>query len=121
MSEDEARIVEAAEPVADSILKGLSEDDYDLFSKNFGDTMRAALGKEAFRATREMVLSKVGEYVSRGKPSVVRQGPYLILVYKAKFSRQDTVLVKVVFAGGEELGEVVGLWFDSPELRGIAK
>ena len=115
--EEEKEITEIADPIVDGILRGFNENDYPLYSKNFGEVMLKAHGKAKFEETREFIITKTGKYVSREKPQVVDQGPYAIVVYKAEFRDEPEVFVKVVFSVDDPEHKVMGLWFDSRKLR----
>lgn len=115
---EEKRILEIANPITDGILRGFNENDYAEYSRNFSEIMLRSLGKAKFEETRDFIISKTGKYMSRGDPQVVDQGPYAIVVYRAKFREESEVFVKVVFSKNDPENKVAGLWFDSQKLRG---
>jgi hypothetical protein len=115
--EEEKEMLEISDPIVEGILHGFNECDYSEYSKNFSDVMLKAQNKAKFEETREFIFSKTGKYMSRGDPQVVAQGPYVIVVYNAKFREEPEVFVKVVFSVDDPEHKVMGLWFDSKKLR----
>lgn len=115
--EEKQKILNYAEPIADSILKGFNENNYEIFSKYFDTTMKKALNEENFYNTRKMIYSRIGLYVSKNKPQIFRKPPFIAVVYKANFEKEQNVVVRLVLQqyGKEYL--VTGLWFNSPKLR----
>jgi Protein of unknown function (DUF3887) len=105
-----------AEPKVDNLLAGLNSGDYAAFSRDFSDKMRSAMGEAGLNSTRDLLQSKIGNYVSRQVSSVVQQGEFTSVVYKAKFENEDGVTVRVVFDNTAD-HPISGLWFDSPKLR----
>ncbi len=115
--DEEEKMLEIAGPIMDGILRGFSENDYAEYSKDFGDVMLKAHEKAKFEETRDFIVSKSGRYVSKGDSQVLEQGSYVIVVSKARFTKEDEVLVKVVFSADDPKHKVMGLWFDSPKIR----
>ena len=114
--EERASVLMYADPVADNLLQGFNEDNYTMYSGDFGPEMKAALDEAAFEQNREFVVSRIGLYVSRGDPVVTESGGYIAVNYPAKFEREDGVNVRLVFSKGDESHQLSGLWFQSPEL-----
>ena len=106
-----------ADPIADGLLQGLNDNDYQTYSRDFDEAMRKALPESKLPQNREAIVSKIGLYVSREPQQVLTQGQFTTVIYEAKFEEEDGVEVKVVFreVGGEN--RVAGLWFNSPKLR----
>jgi len=46
-----------------------------------------------------------------------KTGKFTNVVYKAKFTNESSVTVRVVFDKEGDVFKVSGLWFDSPKLR----
>jgi len=105
-----------AEPKADNLLAGLNSGDYAAFSRDFSDKMRSAMGEAGLDSTRDLLQSKLGNYVSRQVSRVEQQGEYVAVVYTARFENEDGVTVRIVFDDTAE-HPISGLWFDSPKLR----
>lgn len=103
--------------ITEDILTALEEGNYTKFSLYMDPPMKIAMPEEAFQQTAALIKSKVGSYISKELSKVERQGSYIVVYYKAKYTEEAEVTVKVVFveSGGEHY--VSGLWFDSPKLR----
>lgn len=115
--EEKESILQYAEPVVDSILKGFNEDNYELFSMDFDEIMKKHLNEEANNKTRAQIFSKIGLYVSKGSPRVSEKTSFIAIDYKADFEKEKGVNVRVVFKKYGDKNLVSGLWFNSPKLR----
>jgi hypothetical protein len=105
-----------AEPKTDAQLAALSNGDYTSFIKDYDEAMIKATTEQTFAQLRKTLSDKIGAYQSREVASVLKQGDFYIVVYNAKFEREDSVTMRVVFEiGGDH--RIGGLWFDSPKLR----
>lgn len=98
-------------------MQGFSENNYTKYSRDFSIEMRKGLDERVFEENRDMILSKIGPYVSRGDPVVTESGEYLIVRYLGRFVQEQDVEIKVVFRKGDDSHQVYGLWFNSPKLR----
>jgi len=115
--DEQAAIIAFANPVTDNLMQGFSENNYTLYSRDFSIEMREGLDEVVFEENRDMILSKIGPYVSRGDPVVTESGEYLIVRYPGEFVQEEDVEIKVVFRKGDDSHQVYGLWFNSPKLR----
>lgn len=106
-----------ANPMTDSILAGYNEGDFAKYAKDFDAQMQNALPENVFRQTRELILSKIGKYVSREVSDVHRKDQFIVVIWKGKFEQEDGVEIKVIFQKIGEKNLVSGLWFNSPKLR----
>ncbi|MFH1978727.1 MAG: DUF3887 domain-containing protein [Candidatus Aenigmatarchaeota archaeon] len=115
--EEKEEILGYADHMIDMILLGFNEGDYEKLSTDFTWEMREAFTEAVFLENRETIMSKIGLHVSRASPTVLKQGPYTIVIYSAEFEKESGVQVRTVFEerGGRNL--VTGLWFNSPKLR----
>lgn len=106
-----------ADPITEDILIAMNEGNYTKFSKDMDVAMKNAMTEPVFQQTVALIKSKVGNYVSKEFSKAELQGNYTVVYYKAKYTGESEVTVKVVFieAGGKQY--VSGLWFDSPKLR----
>lgn len=113
---DREAVLSYAEPMTDNLLAGFNAGDYATFARDFNAKMREALNEAAFEATRTDILGKIGAYVSREVSRIEKQQGLIVVVYTARFEKEDGVTVRVVF---EPTGDhrIAGLWFDSPKLR----
>ncbi|MCX8181792.1 MAG: DUF3887 domain-containing protein [Candidatus Methanomethyliaceae archaeon] len=106
-----------ADPIAENILIAMNEGNYTKFSRDLDATMKNAMTEPIFQQTVTVIKSKVGNYISKEFSKAELQGNYTVVYYKAKYTEETEVTVRVVFAeaGGKQY--VSGLWFDSPKLR----
>ena len=105
-----------AEPTTDNVLSGYNSGDYAQFSENFDAVMLQAETEDVFLQTRSQIMSKLGKYISRQTPGVVKQNNMYIVFYNARFEQEDGVTIRIVFQPDGE-HKLTGLWFDSPKLR----
>lgn len=116
--EERTAVLAYADPIADTLLQGFSENNYTLYSRDFGPEMKKSLDEAAFSQNREFVVSRIGLYESRGEPVVTERSEYVAVNYPAAFEREDGVNVRLVFRKGDEEHLLSGLWFTSPALQG---
>jgi hypothetical protein len=115
--QERAAVIAYADPIADNLLQGFNENNYTMYSRDFGPEMKAALDEAAFEQNREFVVSRIGLYESRGSPVVTKSGEFIAVSYPAKFEKEAGVNVRLVFRMGDESHQLSGLWFQSPELN----
>ena len=118
IGEEKDKILEYAEPMVDSILKGYNEANFELYSKDFDEAMRKAITESVFHNTRSFISSKIGFYVSKSSSRIYRKEKFIAVIYEADFEKEKGVTVRVVFQKYGEKNMVTGLWFNSPKLRG---
>jgi hypothetical protein len=116
-AEEEAQVRAYADPVVDTLLEGFNQGNYTRYSQDFSEEMRRALNASAFEQNRALVISKIGMYIARGEAYVALKGDYITANYKADFTEEQGVDVRVVFKQGDESHQIYGLWFNSPKLR----
>ncbi|MGQ9759193.1 MAG: DUF3887 domain-containing protein [Candidatus Methanomethylicaceae archaeon] len=114
---DEKRVKAYADIITEDVLIAMDEGNYTKFSKDFDSTMKSAMTEAVFNQTASMIRSKVGNYLSKEIWKVEVQGNYTVVYYKARYTEEGEVLVKIVFTEAGERHYVSGLWFDSPKLR----
>ena len=113
---ERAAVLAYAEPTTDNVLNGYNSGNYAQFSENFDAVMLQAETNAVFQQTRSQIMSKLGKYISRQTPMVVKQNNMIIVFYNARFEQEDGVTIRVVFQPDGE-HKLTGLWFDSPKLR----
>jgi hypothetical protein len=111
-----AEVLVYAEPKTENVLQGLITDDYDIFSRDFDNTMKNGMDKAAFDSLKDTLNVKLGEYRSQDVLTVLQDNKYTIVIYQLRFDKDDQVTMRVVL-DKDEPHLVTGLWFDSPELR----
>ena len=113
---DQEAVLTYTEPIADRILSGLETDDYALFSQDFNDQMLQGLTEDSFQQLRDLLSSKVGSYQSRKVSSVRDIDGTMLVIYTAVYSDAKQVVIQLSVTGSEP-HQVIGLYFDAPELR----
>lgn len=107
-----------ADPIAKSILLGMQEDDYAVYSGYFTETMKNSMPQEVFLEQNIIIKSKIGDYVSETFWKIEKNDSYIIVYYKARFSEEDKdVIIKIVLQEIENKMYVAGLWLISSKLR----
>lgn len=100
-----------------SIMKSIESQNYEQYSKDFSDKMKAAQKPDDFMALCKKMDSSLGKLVSIDFIGYFIQGNDTIALFKAKYSKTgDDVLVRLVLDLNSPKQNVVGLWFDSPAL-----
>jgi len=117
-STDEQKILAYAEPIVDNLLLGLNEGNYQKFSRDFDGQMKSTLNSNVFMQTRQRIVERIGNYVSKRFLKFEEKGEFIGVIYTAEFEKEKGVTVRVVFRKGDERHQVTGLWFNSPRLRG---
>lgn len=108
-----------AGPMTDNLLTALEDNDYEAFSRDFSDTMKAEMTQDAFTEVTELLDSKIGDYRQKsfGEAAQTEQnGVKLnVVIYNAKYSNEPgNVIVTVYF---DEEGKLIeGLFISSPKL-----
>jgi len=111
--------VSYASPIMDSMMIGMNSGNYDMFSANFSDTMKAAMDSEKFAQLSYMLQATIGKYMSKeGAANVDEADGYYRAVFTAHFTDDDPVSVTMSFRKGGGEHKVEGLWFSSKKLMG---
>ncbi len=105
-----------AQPIAEGVLEGILNSDYETFSRDFDSTMKNGMDRTAFQNLLDTFTSKIGQYQSHEVLSVLQDEKYSIVIFRLVYSQDDQVTMRVVLDRNEP-HQVTGLWFDSPELR----
>jgi hypothetical protein len=100
-----------SEAKTDTLLSGMNNNDYAVFSQDFDADMLEAMSQAQFDTLKKDRDSKLGLYISRDVSSVKLVGDFYAVSYTAKFEKDDNVLVRVMFCVTEP-HQVSGLWFD---------
>lgn len=115
--EERDKWIRTATPIAENILQSINNNDYQSFSKDFSQEMKEAMPVAGFADLREILMSKIGSYISSTPDEVVDEGDYITVYFTAKFEEDEQVTVRLVFRKDDPTYKVDGLWFDSPKLR----
>jgi hypothetical protein len=107
---------EYAGAIAEGILQAFNTGDYAAFSEHFDPAMKKAMPKSVFKQQADLLQGKIGSYISKTYTRTETSDIYTAVFYKAEFSGESGVTVKVVFLETEDEVFVSGLWFSSPKL-----
>jgi len=106
-----------ATSILSGIMEGLSEGDYDKFTRDFSSKMRQSQNREGFLQLQRSIQKSLGKLRSIDFMGSYNQQGAVVTLFKARFSKdKDDVLVKLVL-DGQSKSKVTGLWFDSPALE----
>jgi len=110
-------VLSYADPIADNLLAGFNEDDYDRLARDFSEIMENQFPPAVVAQSRGLVTQKIGRYRSREPKQVFKKGPYRVVTYTAAFEHEAGVTVTLSLLDYQGTPLVAGLWFDSPKLR----
>jgi hypothetical protein len=96
-ADESAAVLAYSEAKTANMMTGLQSGDYAAFSRDFDDAMRKALPADKFPAFRDEVRAKIGDLQSRTVESVRQNGDFFAVVYRARFTANDNVTLRVVF------------------------
>jgi hypothetical protein len=108
---DREAILAFSESKTDNLLAGMNEGDYAMFSADFDQEMLTAMSQTQFDSLKADRDAKLGLYLSRTVTDVYQQEDFYVVVYAAKFEKDDAVVVRVVFRLADP-HQVSGLWFN---------
>jgi hypothetical protein len=97
-----------ADPATETTLEGLSENNLEKYIQYGNAEFKAAVTQQILDATVAQISSELGSYVSKEFLSTEEQEGYIIVHYKAKFTKGD-VGIRMVF---DEDHKVAGQWFE---------
>jgi len=115
-NEESDQIFEFANPIADNLLTGLNTGDYETFSRDFDETMKAGISETAFFEMKQSFDEKLGAYEFLQQDTASKDNGYIVTIYVVQFEKAPTVTMRLVLTD-DDAHKVSGLWFDSPELR----
>ncbi len=106
-----------AGPMLDTILEGIRVGDFDQFSRDFSEEMKAAVGEADFPALVANLLAKLGSYEGRTFISAVRARnravDLMIVKYQARYSNDSNVTITVYFSESNGTRLIEGFQIDS--------
>jgi hypothetical protein len=97
-----------ADPATETTLQGLSENDYDKYTRYFSASTRAAVTREVFAKTSAQIQTQLGAYISKTYLSTETKDGYIIVHFKVKYAKAN-VGVRMVFDANQQ---VAGQWFE---------
>lgn len=105
-----------AREIAEQTLSALNEGDYETFSANFDEKLRAAITEQRFEELRLLVQESSGDFIGLSGPKLVKTAsPQTVgYVYDCKFEKEEVVMTHTYFVDGNQ---VAGFFLNSPNLR----
>ena len=97
--------------MTENVLTAINEGDYAKFSRDFDQAMKDALTEAAFEGLEGQLLASVGEYVSKEVDKVVVTDEYTTVIYNAKYTKADKVIITISFSTVDGKTMVSGLYF----------
>jgi len=97
-----------ADPATQTTLQGLSEDNLAKYTQNGNTQFKAAVTQDLLDKVSAQINSQLGTFVSATFSSTEKQDQYIIVHYKAKYSKGD-VGVRMVF---DQDHKVAGQFFE---------
>lgn len=112
VGQNDQEVQAAAEPLLDNILAGFRESNYQLYARDFDNTLKELITKEKFSQTRKQILDKIGNYKSRIYLGFLTRGKTTQVLWKGRFDRTgEDVLIKLTLSRRGERNLVLGLYF----------
>lgn len=105
---DESAIRAYADPATETTLQGLSESNLAKYTQNANSEFKAAVTQEILDKTATQLDSQLGNYVSKEFLKIEEQEGYIIVHYKAKYTKGE-VGIKMVF---DKDHLIAGQWFE---------
>ncbi len=106
-----------ASSLTDKVLTAINQDDYASFSQDFTQTMLTSIPEAAFHQLSSQLKGKIGDYVSKQFQSAGVQNGITTVIYKAKYTKANSVTITISFETVSGKTLVAGLYFNAPELQ----
>jgi hypothetical protein len=108
----DAKIEKTAAPILNNILKGMADEDFDAYVRDFDATMQRAVDKDGFHRSLKLTDTLFGQYKSRTYLGFYNKGKMTVVLWKGRFDgTDDDVLIKLVLSKKGDKIEASGLWF----------
>ena len=113
----------SVDEIVENCLDGLSENDFEKHTRDFDSAMLEVVDPASFPQAYADIIEVIGTYDSKELSGVFDQAEFRIVVYKARFAKEEDVTVRFVFRKDNPDRKISGMWFDSELLRaaGTAK
>ena len=108
---DRAAVLGFSEAAMDTLFVGLTANDYATLSHDYDSAMQEKIPPTNFAAWNQELDSQLGHYLSRHVDQVTQSGEFYMVVYPAKFEREEQVTVTVAFHASDH--SIASLSFDS--------
>jgi hypothetical protein len=87
---------DAGKLMIESVIKGLSTDNYDLYSRDFTEQNKKYFNKKVFTQAAEAVKKELGDFESKIYIGFWIKGKYTIILWKARFTKtKDDILLEM--------------------------
>jgi hypothetical protein len=114
-----SEVLSYSDQVAASMLSGLNQVDYALFSANVSDSSRTRMNQDWFQNTVSLTRSSVGRYLSTdADPEVTDIGPAYRIIYQTRFTEDYPVRVTMEINKTNTSNRVLVFSLDSRKLSG---
>jgi len=100
---ERAAVLEYSETITDNLFAGLTANDYVVFSHDFDSDMHERVPAADFAAWKQEVDNKIGSYLSRNIDQVTQADEFYVVVYQAKFEKEEQVTVTEAFHSDHSL------------------
>jgi len=101
---------DAGKKMIDSILKGISTDNYALYSRDFTAKNKKYFDKKVFDQAHDAVKDKLGEYKGVKFIGFWKKGEYDIILWKARFTKtEDDVLIQMYITKVDKTYKIAAL------------
>jgi hypothetical protein len=113
---EKSTVLAFSEAATDNLLAGWAANDYARFSHDFDSYMKRELPATKFAAWKQDLDNKIGNYLSREIVQVTQSDEFYVVIYQAKFKKEETVIIGVAFHAVKP-NSIGHLWFDSKKLQ----
>lgn len=96
--------------VTENMLLAINENQFPTASQFFDDKMKKQLNKKTFLSNAAKITDFFGPYITKELLRTESQEPYTILIYKAKFAKDDNVTIKTVLVNDADKFLISGFW-----------
>lgn len=111
IADNDMAVKNIATPILDNILKGITNNDYAVFSRDFDSQMQKSVPARQFKITCDQIFYKYGKYKFKQYMCYYNQQKMTVVLYKAKFDKSiDDVLIKLAVTRDKNKYLVTGFW-----------
>jgi hypothetical protein len=96
------------DPATQNAMQGLSENNYEKYTRDFSPAMQAATTLAAIEKISAQIKTQFGNFVELKYLSTENQPQYLIVHYSAKYEKGE-LKIKMVF---DQNQKIAGQWFE---------
>ncbi len=93
---------EAGKQMIPSIIKGLSDDNYAIYSRDFDAKNKEYFNKELFQEAAKAVKDKLGDFEEITYVGTWTKGNYHIAMWKAKYTKSEDDIIMQMYIAKED-------------------